>query len=160
MSYDLVVLGLGYVGLPLVNEAAEAGLAVIGFDTNTQLVDALNAGKSPVDTVSDEDVSSIVARGFRATADVDEIRGAKVAVICVPTPLSPDGGPDLRAVLGATRTVAQVLEPGMLVVLESTRTPEPRKKWSSRSSTRLSPLGNSTWRSRPNGSTPETPCTA
>lgn len=123
MSYDLVVLGLGYVGLPLVNEAAEAGLAVIGFDTNPQLVDALNSGKSPVDTVSDEDVSRIVARGFRATSDVDVIRGAKVAVICVPTPLSPEGGPDLRAVLGATRTVAQVLEPGMLVVLESTTYP-------------------------------------
>jgi len=123
MSYDLVVLGLGYVGLPLVNEAAEAGLRVIGFDTNTELVDALNSGKSPVDTVSDEDVAGIVARGFRATSDLEEIRGAKVAVICVPTPLSPDGGPDLRAVLGATRSVAQVLEPGMLVVLESTTYP-------------------------------------
>jgi nucleotide sugar dehydrogenase len=123
MAYDVVVLGLGYVGLPLVNEAADAGLAVVGFDTNTQVVDALNAGKSPVDTVSDEDVSRFVARGFRATSDVEEIRGAKVAVICVPTPLGPDGGPDLEAVLGATRTVAHVLEPGMLVVLESTTYP-------------------------------------
>ena len=123
MSYDLVVLGLGYVGLPLVNEAADAGLSVIGFDTNPQLVDTLNSGKSPVDTVSDEDVARIVARGFRATADIEQIRGAKVAVICVPTPLSPEGGPDLKAVLGATRSVAQVLEPGMLVVLESTTYP-------------------------------------
>lgn len=123
MSYDLVVLGLGYVGLPLVNEAADSGLSVIGFDTNPQLVDTLNSGKSPVDTVSDEDVARIVARGFRATTDIEQIRGAKVAVICVPTPLSPEGGPDLKAVLGATRSVAQVLEPGMLVVLESTTYP-------------------------------------
>lgn len=123
MSYDLVVLGLGYVGLPLVNEAADAGLSVIGFDTNPQLVDTLNSGRSPVDTVSDEDVARIVARGFRATTDIEQIRGAKVAVICVPTPLSPEGGPDLKAVLGATRSVAQILEPGMLVVLESTTYP-------------------------------------
>lgn len=123
MSHDLVVLGLGYVGMPLVREAVEAGLAVIGYDTNAAVVDSLNSGASPVDTVSDADVADLVARGFRATSEVEEIRGAKVAVICVPTPLSPDGGPDLKAVLGATRTIAQVLEPGMLVVLESTTYP-------------------------------------
>jgi len=54
---------------------------------------------------------------------VDEIRGAEVAVICVPTPLSPEGGPDLEAVVAATHTVAEVLERGMLVVLESTTYP-------------------------------------
>jgi UDP-N-acetyl-D-glucosamine dehydrogenase len=123
MSYDLVVLGLGYVGMPLAREAAEAGLKVIGFDTDALVVETLNSGKSPVDTVSDEDVFKLAARGFRATSVVDEIRGAKVAAICVPTPLSPDGGPDLRSVLAATQTVAQLLERGMLVVLESTTYP-------------------------------------
>lgn len=123
MSVDLVVFGLGYVGLPLAREAALAGLQVRGFDPSRRVVEGLNGGKSHVDDLSDGDVSEILDAGFRATDDVASLSGAKAAVICVPTPLSEAGGPDLTAVMAATRSVAAILEPGMLVVLESTTYP-------------------------------------
>ncbi|MGH8967360.1 MAG: nucleotide sugar dehydrogenase, partial [Actinomycetes bacterium] len=123
MTLDIVVIGLGYVGLPLAREAVRGGLQVRGFDVTRPVVSALNRGVSHVDDISDADVASMLAAGFRATDDVDEIRGADAVVICVPTPLGQDGGPDLGAVIAATRTVARVLEPGMLVVLESTTYP-------------------------------------
>ncbi|WP_277209749.1 nucleotide sugar dehydrogenase [Isoptericola croceus] len=123
MSLDLVVVGLGYVGLPLAQEAARAGLAVRGFDVSPRIIDGLNAGKSHVDDLSDDDVQEMLDAGFAATSDIEEIRDTDAVVICVPTPLSPDGGPDLGAVVSATRTAAEVLHPGMLVVLESTTYP-------------------------------------
>ncbi|MCA5892735.1 nucleotide sugar dehydrogenase [Isoptericola sp. NEAU-Y5] len=123
MSIDLVVIGLGYVGLPLAQEAVRAGLSVRGFDVSPRIVDGLNSGASHVDDLSDGDVQAMVDGGFVATADLEEIRGASAVVICVPTPLGADGGPDLGAVIAATRTVAKILEPGMLVVLESTTYP-------------------------------------
>ncbi len=123
MAVDAVIIGLGYVGLPLAEEATRAGMTVLGFDINQGVVDALNSGVSHVDDLSDGDVSEMVAAGFRATTDETEIGEAKVAVICVPTPLSPEGGPDLRAVESAVDAVARNLTPGMLVILESTTYP-------------------------------------
>ncbi|PJI94264.1 nucleotide sugar dehydrogenase [Luteimicrobium subarcticum] len=123
MSADVVVLGLGYVGLPLAQEAVRSGLEVLGFDVSSRVIEGLNAGKSHVDDLSDEAISDMLAKGFRATSDESEIRDAKVAVICVPTPLAEDGGPDLGAVISATRTVARQLTAGTLVVLESTTYP-------------------------------------
>jgi nucleotide sugar dehydrogenase len=120
---DVVILGLGYVGLPLAKEATHAGASVLGFDVKTSVVDALNAGVSHVDDLADADIAEMLAAGFRATTDEAEIAACEVAVICVPTPLSADGGPDLGAVEAATRTVARNLRPGMLVVLESTTYP-------------------------------------
>ncbi|MBD8080797.1 nucleotide sugar dehydrogenase [Cellulosimicrobium arenosum] len=117
------MIGLGYVGLPLAREAVRGGLVVRGFDVTTSLVDALNEGRSHVDDISDGDVAEMLGAGFRATGDVEDIRGAAAVVICVPTPLGQDGGPDLGAVIAATRTIAGVLEPGMVVVLESTTYP-------------------------------------
>nr|WP_269813293.1 nucleotide sugar dehydrogenase [Ornithinimicrobium sediminis] len=114
---------MGYVGLPLAEEATRAGMTVLGYDINQGVVDSLNAGVSHVDDLSDDDIAQMVAGGFRATTDESEIDGAAVAVICVPTPLSVDGGPDLRAVESAVDTVARHLHPGMLVVLESTTYP-------------------------------------
>jgi nucleotide sugar dehydrogenase len=123
VTVDLVVLGLGYVGLPLAREATAAGLRVVGFDVNSDMVAALNAGRSHVDDLSDDDIAAMVAAGFRATTDESQIAAATTAVICVPTPLSKEGGPDLGAVIAATRSVATNLQPGMLVVLESTTHP-------------------------------------
>jgi UDP-N-acetyl-D-glucosamine dehydrogenase len=123
VANDVVVLGLGYVGLPLAREATRAGLSVIGYDLNGAVVDALNGGRSHVDDVTDADVEAMLAQGFRATSSESEIASAAAAVICVPTPLSADGGPDLRAVEGAVVAVARQLRPGMLVVLESTTYP-------------------------------------
>ncbi len=123
MAADVVVLGLGYVGLPLAQAAVRSGLSVIGFDVSTRVVDGLNGGRSHVDDLSDDDIAEMVAGGFRATVDETEIAQARTAVVCVPTPLSEDGGPDLGAVMSATRTIARNLQPGMLVVLESTTYP-------------------------------------
>jgi nucleotide sugar dehydrogenase len=120
---DVVILGLGYVGLPLAREATRSGASVLGFDVKSGVVDALNAGRSHVDDLSDGDVAEMLQAGFRATVDETEIASAATAVICVPTPLSDDGGPDLTAVEAAAGTVARNLRPGMLVVLESTTYP-------------------------------------
>ena len=123
MAADVMVLGLGYVGLPLAQEATHAGMSVIGFDVNPRVVAGLNAGLSHVDDLADNDVAAMLERGFRATTDESEIAEAAVSVVCVPTPLSDDGGPDLRAVKAAMEAVSRNLKPGMLVILESTTYP-------------------------------------
>lgn len=120
---DLVVIGLGYVGLPLAQEATRAGLTVTGLDVSSAVVDGLMAGRSHVDDLSDSDIADMRAHGFEATTDPAVIAEAATVVICVPTPLTPEGGPDLGAVLGATRFIADHLQPGQLVVLESTTYP-------------------------------------
>lgn len=123
LSYDVVILGLGYVGLPLAQQAIRAGLPVLGFDIDETVAAALNEGRSHVDDLSDADVGAMLAGGFTATTDETLIGRARTAVICVPTPLSEGDGPDLRAVLGATAAIGRHLRPGMLVVLESTTYP-------------------------------------
>lgn len=123
MARDLVVIGLGYVGLPLAQEATRAGLTVTGLDVSDAVVAGLNAGRSHVDDLSDADIAEMLERGFSATTDPAVIADASTVVICVPTPLTPEGGPDLGAVLGATRSIATHLRPGHLVVLESTTYP-------------------------------------
>jgi UDP-N-acetyl-D-glucosamine dehydrogenase len=120
---DLVVVGLGYVGLPLAHEASLAGIGVVGFDVSSRVVHSLNSGHSHVDDLSNDDIAGMIAAGFYATDDPSVFSDAAVVVICVPTPLSPQGGPDLAAVEGAARTVAQHVHPGQLIVLESTTYP-------------------------------------
>lgn len=120
---DLAVIGLGYVGLPLALETARAGLSVVGFDVSATVVEALNEGRSHVDDVSNADVSTMLDAGFRATTDGSELGQADTVVICVPTPLSEEGGPDLGRVREATQVLAHHLRRGMLVVLESTTYP-------------------------------------
>ncbi|QRN80715.1 MAG: nucleotide sugar dehydrogenase, partial [Nocardiopsis sp. BM-2018] len=89
---DLVVLGLGYVGLPLAAEAVSAGLRVTGFDVSTRVVDGLNKAVSHIDDLSSDDVTSMLDQGFSATTDPACLATARTIVICVPTPLSPEGG--------------------------------------------------------------------
>jgi len=120
---DLLVIGLGYVGLPLAREAAFAGLTVVGYDLNTEVVAGLNAGRSHVGDVPAGDIAEMLRKGFRATASEEEAGDPDTVVICVPTPLSADSGPDLSAVRGAVEVTGRLLRPGMLVVLESTTYP-------------------------------------
>lgn len=119
----LVVVGLGYVGLPLVSESVRQGVATTGLDVSSRVVDGLNAGRSHVDDISDAEVASLLAAGFTATTDPACLASADVAVICVPTPLDEHQAPDLRAVRSATAMIRDHLHPGMLVVLESTTYP-------------------------------------
>ena len=123
MVNDVVVIGLGYVGLPLALEATRAGLSVLGYDIDAAVVDSLNRGQSHIDDVSNADLAEMLSKGFHASTEEADIASAAVAVICVPTPLTPDGGPDLHAVEGAVGCVARQLRPGMLVILESTTYP-------------------------------------
>lgn len=120
---DLVVLGLGYVGLPLAAEASAAGLHVTGLDVNHQVVDGLNQARSHIDDLSPEDVAAMLEKGFRATAEATCLASTRTIVICVPTPLSPEGGPDLSAVTSAAEVIATHITPGTLVILESTTYP-------------------------------------
>jgi nucleotide sugar dehydrogenase len=125
---DVVIIGLGYVGLPLALEGARVGLNVTGLDIKRATVDGLNAGRSHVDDLSDADIAAMLAAGFRATTDAADIAaemagGPDVIVICVPTPLSESDGPDLTAVRAATQSAAALLRAGTLVVLESTTYP-------------------------------------
>ncbi len=120
---DLVVIGLGYVGLPLAREAARAGLRTGGLDRDARVVAGLKAGLSHIDDVSPAEIEEMLEAGFVPSLDESVLDGARTVVICVPTPLSPEGGPDLTAVRAAAETVARRLEPGTLVVLESTTYP-------------------------------------
>src|SRR5215472_11293038 len=114
-AQDVLVIGLGYVGLPLAVQAARAGFLVTGYDTSAAIAAGLNAGRSHVDDVSDQEVAVARTRGFRATADEAAIGPQDVIVICVPTPLSEADGPDLGAVRAAARTAGRLLRPGALV---------------------------------------------
>jgi UDP-N-acetyl-D-glucosamine dehydrogenase len=120
---DLAVIGLGYVGMPLARAATRKGLTVVGYDLDAGLVADLAAGRSHVDDLEDADVEAMLAAGFHPTTDAQDLASAAAIVICVPTPLGADGSPDLGAVEQAAATVAGVIRPGMLVVLESTTYP-------------------------------------
>ncbi|MCX5424249.1 nucleotide sugar dehydrogenase [Streptomyces sp. NBC_00078] len=123
MTVDLVVMGLGHVGLPLARAAVSAGLTTAGYDVSGTVVSALTAGRSHVGGVRDAEVTAMLDAGFRATADPAVLDDAQTVVICVPTGLTPEGLPDLSAVRDASGVVAARLRTGMLVVLESTSYP-------------------------------------
>lgn len=123
MASDVAIIGLGYVGLPLAEEASRVGLKVLGFDVSQRVVDGLNAGRSHVDDLSDGDIAEMTEAGFEATTDPSRLGEVSTIVICVPTPLSEDGGPDLGPVRAAVDTIAQHLRAGQTIILESTTYP-------------------------------------
>ncbi len=115
------VIGLGYVGLPLVVAIAKAGMKTIGFDVDQAKPPLLNSGRSYIDAVSSEDLASLVAAGqFIATTDMSQLALCDIIVICVPTPLTRQREPDMYYIEATCQTIAQSLRPGQLVVLEST----------------------------------------
>lgn len=119
----LVVIGQGYVGLPLSRAASTAGLAVVGLDLSRQAVESLNSGRSHIGDVSDADLQKMLDAGYVATTEPEVVGEADYVVICVPTPLGEAGRPDLGAVHGATESIAKHLSPGTTVILESTTYP-------------------------------------
>ncbi len=119
----MVVIGVGYVGLPLAQEACRAGMSVVGLDIDEEVVTSLSNGESHIDDVDTAGVAEMLAAGFVATTDSTCISSSDVIVICVPTPLDDQGAPHLGAVKAATSTVSEHLQPGSLVVLESTTYP-------------------------------------
>ena len=118
------IVGLGYVGLPLAVEMAEAGYKTIGFDVQAKKVDSVNAGHNYIGDIVGDKLKNMVETGYlRATSDFDFIRDVDAVAICVPTPLDKYQQPDISYVKGSTESVAEHVHPGMLVVLESTTYP-------------------------------------
>lgn len=118
------VVGLGYVGLPLIRAFVAAGFRTMGFDVDTTKVERLLAGKSYIGHIPSEWIAECIAnRKFTPTADMKRLAEADALLICVPTPLSDSRDPDLAYVENTARQIAAVLRPGQLVVLESTTYP-------------------------------------
>jgi UDP-N-acetyl-D-glucosamine dehydrogenase len=118
------VIGLGYVGLPLVVEFARAGFDVTGFDVDASKAEQINAGKSYIPDVADADLAACVKAGkLRATTDMAQLGAMDAIDICVPTPLRKTKDPDLSYVVHAVEAVAATLKRGQLVILESTTYP-------------------------------------
>jgi UDP-N-acetyl-D-glucosamine dehydrogenase len=118
----IVVVGQGYVGLPLAMRAAEAGFPVTGYEIDPERVRALHDGISYVADVPDARVAAARERGYSVTDRHEDLADFDIAVISVPTPLR-EGAPDLSYVRAASSTLATHLRPGALVVLESTTYP-------------------------------------
>ena len=118
------VVGLGYVGLPLIHAFIRGGLKCIGYDIDQSKIDALAEGKSYIEHIPSDWIQQWQAdKKFEATADMSRLSEADVVLICVPTPLSDSRDPDLSYVEGTTRWVSKALRKGQLVVLESTTYP-------------------------------------
>jgi len=117
------VVGLGYVGLPLAVTAVERGLGVVGFDISQARVDALNAGRSHVEDVADDELAKALADGAEFTTDASRLAEADAIFIAVPSPLGRNRQPDTSYIESAAETIASVVRPGQLVSLESTTYP-------------------------------------
>ncbi len=118
------IMGLGYVGLPLAVEFAEAGFRVTGFEISDKKIKLINAGKSDIDDIPDERVAPLVKAGLLvATGEPKLIKTMDTVSICVPTPLSKTKDPDVSFILAAMDWVKPNLHKGLLVVLESTTYP-------------------------------------
>lgn len=118
------VIGLGYVGLPLAMAVAKANFTVTGFDIDTTKIDALNEGHSYIGAVKSEALQSHVSNSkFNATTDQSLLFECRVIIICVPTPLTIYREPDLSYIRITSENIAKYLQPGTLVVLESTTYP-------------------------------------
>jgi UDP-N-acetyl-D-glucosamine dehydrogenase len=117
------VIGQGYVGLPVAVRAVLAGYDVVGFEVDDRKVEALNAGRSHVEDIADDQMAEIVATGrYRASSDPAALADFDVAVISVPTPMG-EGVPDLSYIESAAATLAPHVRPGTTVILESTTYP-------------------------------------
>ena len=116
------VVGLGYVGLPLAVAFAEAGEQVVGVDVNPRRIADLRAGRSYIEDVPHASIAACGDR-LRATTRAADLALADAIIICVPTPLTANREPDLSPLMDSASTLASILQPGQLVVLESTTYP-------------------------------------
>jgi UDP-N-acetyl-D-glucosamine dehydrogenase len=116
------IVGLGYVGLPLAVAFAEAGQRVVGVDISEARVSQLRAGESYIEDIPSEQLQAVASR-IEATTRTTRLALCDAVIICVPTPLTPNREPDLGPLIGASHVVADALQAGQLVVLESTTYP-------------------------------------
>ena len=121
-KYNLAVIGLGYVGLPLAIEAANNKLKVAGYDINESVVDSLNKSTSHVEDITDKVLQDALSKDFLITTDSSVLGESEFIVISVPTPLT-DYQPDLSYVEAATKSISENLTKGQIIILESTTYP-------------------------------------
>jgi len=118
------VIGLGYVGLPLAVEFAKAGFPVTGIDVDKSKVAGINAGENYIPDIADDTLQTLVRSGnLRATKDMDIIADLDAVTICVPTPLSKVGDPDISYIIAAVDGINQHIHKDLLIILESTTYP-------------------------------------
>src|SRR5262245_49230657 len=117
------VIGLGYVGLPLVLLLSEEKFPVTGFDVDASKIKALDRGSSYIVRIPDTEIQLAKSRGFAATSDHSQISKMDVVIICVPTPLDEHHEPDLSFITSTAESIAPHLRAGQLIVLESTTYP-------------------------------------
>ena len=118
------VIGLGYVGLPLAVEFAKAGFSVTGIEIDESKVAGINAGENYIPDIADDTLKTLVSSGnLRATTDMDNIADLDAVAICVPTPLSKVGDPDISYIIAAVDGINQHIHKDLLIILESTTYP-------------------------------------
>ena len=122
--YEVAVVGLGYVGIPLIVGFAEGGCRSIGFDVDQERVRELQSGHSPLTTVPSERISAVTEKNLLSfTGDMNDLAQSEAIIICVPTPLRTHLDPDIAFIISAGEVIGPVLRKGMLVSLESSTYP-------------------------------------
>ena len=123
-EFLLGIIGLGYVGLPLSLTFLRKNIKVLGFDLDTKKIDMLHAGVSYIKHIPSDKVADFVQQGrFSATADFSRLNEPDVLLICVPTPLTQSREPDMQYIENTAHSIAKVLRPGQMIILESTTYP-------------------------------------
>lgn len=123
-SAAIGIVGLGYVGLPLMLRFTEAGYRVIGFDIDQAKVDVLNKGVSYIKHISATSINSVITSElFEGTTDFSRAEEVETLIVCVPTPLNKHREPDLTFVINSVDSIVPYLHKGQIVSLESTKCP-------------------------------------
>lgn len=117
------IIGLGYVGLPLVREFSKNSIRVVGFDVDPQKVNLLNQGRSYISHIKDDIIENSLGKGFKATTDFQNLKLVDVVIICVPTPLGEHREPDLGYVISTAKIISKYLHSDQLIILKSTTYP-------------------------------------
>jgi len=124
MFSEVVIFGQGYVGLPLAIAIAKSNIKVLGIDSDIRRIDQIKNGISPIEDLDSDELNRVLESGFFNVSENDYFHiSTNVICICVPTPLTKFGTPDLSALESATISAGKNLRPGMLVIIESTIQP-------------------------------------
>ena len=120
MSLQVAIVGQGYVGLPLAMAAVGAGNSVVGIDSDAGLVASLSSGVSVIEDVTNSELAAALKNGYSVSNSFSAVDDCSVVVVCVPTPLDAAGAPDISILVEVVNSVASVVKPGVLVIVEST----------------------------------------
>ena len=119
----IAIFGMGYVGIPLARTFTHAGFEVTGVDIDHSRVGTLNNGISPINHITDIDITDMLEKRFTATVDYSIVNKMDILIICVPTPLSKNREPNLSYIIDTAKNAGPYIKPGQLIILESTTFP-------------------------------------